>query len=287
MKSLDAIVRTLGEPKALWRVQSGSRTVAAVARWRHRGAVIDLSDADAYQVIFNVSGGQVVTLPGHVGLGRTIRAGAVGINAPEQLGAIHVLGRADTLQIFISREWIETVNGSGAVSGAPQLAACAPQLRTAAARALVAIEQSCGEGDEQLDEIVRAVARYLVTTPPTKSEPGGLAPSARRRVGRLLSHCVAEGPGPAPRVDQMARAAGLSTPHFARAFHRTEGLSPHACLIGRRLDMALVLLLRADARVDRVSDMSGFSSASHFVSTFKSHMGITPGAFRDAARSPV
>ncbi len=287
MNSLDQITRTLGEPKALWIIQSGSRTVAAIARWRHRGATIDLSDADAFQVVFNLSGGQVVDFLQRGGMQRTIRAGSVGINSPEHLGRVNVLGRADTLQILISREWIETVNGGSALVGLPQLATCEPQLRAAAAQALVALEQRPRDSQSRLEKIARAVARRFVTPAalPAKTTTGGLSPASRRRVGSLISECVADFSRPSPQVDQMAKAAGLSIYHFTRAFHRSEGQTPHACLIGRCLDLALVLLLKPEARIDQVSDETGFSSASHFVSTFKRYLGMTPGAFRDAARS--
>ena len=287
MNSLEQITRTLGEPKALWRMQSGSRTVAAIARWRHRGATIDFSEADAFQIVFNISGGQVVNFSKARDAPRTIRAGSVGINSPECLGRLDVLGLADTLQILISREWIETVACGTAGVGVPQLASSEPQLRAAAAQALVALEQSSHNSHTQLEEIARAVATRFATpaTFPAISKTGGLSPAARRRVASLISKSAADSFKSFPRVDRMAKVAGLSMYHFSRAFHQTEGQTPHACLIGRRLDFALVLLLKTGARVDFVADETGFSSASHFVSTFRRFLGTTPGAFQDAVRS--
>ena len=60
MRTLDQVVHAIGSPRVLREVRVGSKMVAAVARWRHGGAFIPLSSADAYQIIFNISGGHRV-----------------------------------------------------------------------------------------------------------------------------------------------------------------------------------------------------------------------------------
>ena len=81
MKTLDQIKGVLGEPQALRTIRSGSRIVVAIARWRHDGAFIDLTGSDTYQVVFNLSGGQIVELrteEEHTSR-REIRAGSIAL----------------------------------------------------------------------------------------------------------------------------------------------------------------------------------------------------------------
>ena len=52
----------LGPPQVLREIGSGQRIFTAVGRWRHGGACADLSGTDAVQLVFTVSGGQLVEL---------------------------------------------------------------------------------------------------------------------------------------------------------------------------------------------------------------------------------
>jgi AraC family transcriptional regulator len=87
-----------------------------------------------------------------------------------------------------------------------------------------------------------------------------------------------------PSLKKLAAAAGLSIHHFIRAYHHSVGQTPHAHLLTRRIELSLELLLKEDARVNAIADAMGFSSPSHFVMTFRRHMGVTPGALHDASR---
>jgi AraC family transcriptional regulator len=287
MKTLDQITRALGEPQASRTIHSGSHTVAAIARWRHGGACIDLNGSDAYQVIFNLSGGQIVELQAREQLvsRREIRAGSISLNAPQEPTQVNVLGYADTLHILMTPEWIETVSGGADRTSLPELTACAPQLQAAAAQALVALERPPRKSLPELDAIVRTMANRFAdpVTLPKETSTGGLSPAARRRVWALIEKRIHDCAKPPPKLQELADVAGLSLHHFIKAFRRTEGDTPHARLLGFRLEHALDLMLGRNARVDQASDETGFSSPSHFVSVFRKHLGVTPGALRDAA----
>jgi len=47
-------------------------------------------------------------------------------------------------------------------------------------------------------------------------------------------------------------------------------------------ERAVSLLRVAQIPVGEVADEVGFSTAAHFVATFRATMGVTPGAMRDA-----
>lgn len=285
MTTVQRLTSALGRPQALQEVAEGTRFLGAVGRWRHEGARMDLEDLDTVQVVFNVSGGQRVKLCGRAGSAcRTVRAGSVGIVSPGPCTRVDVTGPADTVQIIVSRQLLgASVAASSALSPAHRQAS----LQTVAIRALMELARgSRHSGRDPLENLLRQAAALLATraaTPRRVPARGGLSPMSRRRVHALVNERLqAGGCAPLP-VDELARAAGLSMHHFIKAFRQTEGGTPYAKMITRRLDLALSLLLQANARVDWIAMQTGFASPAHFVSAFRQHLGITPGALRDAA----
>ena len=70
------------------------------------------------------------------------------------------------------------------------------------------------------------------------------------------------------RVDDLARAAGLSRDHFSREFRRAFGESPHTYLLTRRLERAAALLRTTDHTVAEVCMAVGLQSVGSFTSSF-------------------
>jgi AraC family transcriptional regulator len=109
---------------------------------------------------------------------------------------------------------------------------------------------------------------------------GGLAPAVRRRTLELMD---AE-PTASLTIDALAREAGLSPAHFARAFKESTGRAPHQHLMGLRLERARRLLDAPDAALSDVALRSGFADQAHFTRFFKRQFGVTPGAFQRSRR---
>ena len=282
MTIVERLASALGPPRAFREVAEGGRFLGAVGRWRHEGAQVDLSGTDTVQVIFNVSGGQQVELRSPAGFfRRTVRAGSINIVASSPATRVTVTGRADTVQIILGRALL----ASPTTGRLLHLSVGEARLQAAGVQALMGLSRSHHDNSRLLEAVVRQVGGWLaaasVISPPSHAR-GGLSPAARRRVGALLdARLQADGCSPLA-VDELAQAAGLSLHHFIKAFRQTEGDTPHAKIVARRLDLALSLLLRANARVDWIAMQTGFYSPAHFVSTFRRHLSITPGALRDA-----
>jgi len=79
-------------------------------------------------------------------------------------------------------------------------------------------------------------------------------------------------------VETLAREAGLSPAHFARAFTRSVGRPPHQHLLALRLERARALLGAPDARLSDVALRTGFADQAHFTRQFRRAFGVTPGA---------
>jgi AraC-like DNA-binding protein len=82
------------------------------------------------------------------------------------------------------------------------------------------------------------------------------------------------------RVDDLARAAGLSRSHFSSEFRRAFGESPHAYLLTRRLERAAAMLRTTDRSVTEVCASVGLRSIGSFTTSFKRAYGVPPTAYR-------
>jgi AraC-like DNA-binding protein len=101
------------------------------------------------------------------------------------------------------------------------------------------------------------------------------------------------------RVSDLSAIAHRSEYHFARAFKRTFGETPHDYLVRRRVELASQMMLMGDAPLSEIALTCGFSDQAHLSKRFRQYIGQTPGAWRrertltpkhsgaDAASSPV
>jgi len=85
-------------------------------------------------------------------------------------------------------------------------------------------------------------------------------------------------------LDGAARQAGLSAFHFLRVFASVLGMTPHQYLVRSRLRHAARLLADDTRSITDVALDVGFGDLSNFVRTFHRAAGVSPGAFRRAAR---
>jgi len=81
-------------------------------------------------------------------------------------------------------------------------------------------------------------------------------------------------------VDDLARAAGLSRAHFSREFRRVFAESPHAYLLGRRLERAAALLRQTDRPITEICFAVGLKSVGSFTTSFTRAFGLSPTAYR-------
>lgn len=81
-------------------------------------------------------------------------------------------------------------------------------------------------------------------------------------------------------VDAYAQALGISAPHLNRICRRILGTTPNALIRQRRMVEAQRLLQFTRHSIAAIAVRSGFSETGYFSRTFKTEMGMTPGAFR-------
>jgi AraC-like DNA-binding protein len=81
-------------------------------------------------------------------------------------------------------------------------------------------------------------------------------------------------------LDVLAREAGYSRFHFARAFRATYGETPRTYLTRRRIERAKTLLRTANLSVTEVCFLVGFASLGSFSARFRTLVGQSPNEYR-------
>jgi AraC family transcriptional regulator len=130
------------------------------------------------------------------------------------------------------------------------------------------------------ESLVLALLGYLVRARPTTyanvATEGGLSP----RNLRLCEHFIDAHLGEELALENIAEAVNMSAFHFARAFKKSTGQTPHRYVMARRVAIAREIVEHTDRPLSEISAELGFCSASHFSTVFRSVTGRTPSAFR-------
>jgi AraC family transcriptional regulator len=85
-------------------------------------------------------------------------------------------------------------------------------------------------------------------------------------------------------VLDLSAVVKLSEAHFSRIFKRTFGLSPHAFVLRRRLELAARLMLESTESLTDIALCCGFTDQAHLCNHFRRSMGESPAAWRRARR---
>jgi AraC-like DNA-binding protein len=144
-----------------------------------------------------------------------------------------------------------------------------------------AIERHDGAGDQFVVRVTTALNLHFARAYggmhfPRPLRSGGLTPW-QLRLARDTINANLEGE---LSLEQIARTCRLSVSHFASAFTRSTGISPHRWLMRRRVDVAKDLMLMTGTSLVEISLKCGFSDQSHFTRVFAEATGETPGRWR-------
>jgi AraC-like DNA-binding protein len=78
----------------------------------------------------------------------------------------------------------------------------------------------------------------------------------------------------------VAREVALSPFYLTRIFKAQYGLPPYRYLIKLRIEAARELLRDSVLTVTQICHRVGFNSLSHFITTFRRHVGVSPTQYR-------
>jgi AraC family transcriptional regulator len=192
----------------------------------------------------------------------------------------HVRGD-ECLAVHVTPELVDAIGNqpnvwrSASVPPLPELMVLGEVAQTAAER----------QTDVGLDEAaLRFVVRFVeIASGQTQHPPQLSARDRRRSVDAALwidmhSHEAVD-------LESVSAEVGLSACHFLRMFESTLGVTPHQYLVRSRLRRAARLLVDDERPITDVAFDVGFGDLSNFVRTFHRVAGLSPRAFRKAARA--
>lgn len=191
----------------------------------------------------------------------------------------HVCGD-ECLSFFLNQELVEAIGGrreAWRVGAAPPL----PELMVLGELAQAAAD---GRSDISLDEVGHLFAsRFVDAVSDRTRKPVAIKARDRRRAVDTAQWIEANS-DQAIDLDAAANQAGISPFHFLRLFAKVLGVTPHQYLVRSRLRQAARLLSDEDIAITDIAYDVGFGDLSNFVRTFHRAAGVSPTAFRDAAR---
>jgi AraC family transcriptional regulator len=85
------------------------------------------------------------------------------------------------------------------------------------------------------------------------------------------------------RLAELSALVHMSPYHFARLFRRSIGMPPHKFVVRCRIDAARTLLAARRSPIAEIAQLVGFRTQSHFTTTFRRVIGLTPSAYRSEA----
>lgn len=109
---------------------------------------------------------------------------------------------------------------------------------------------------------------------------GGMAPHRLRKAISLIDQHLANEQEGRVALRAVAREVGMSYFHFSRAFKQSIGMTPTGYIAEQRIERARTLMEDTTLPIAEIALRSGFSSQSHFTTSFRRFAGVTPRSFR-------
>jgi len=134
---------------------------------------------------------------------------------------------------------------------------------------------------ETLGEAVRLHLRdqYTLGRPNTGAAPRRLTAGKRELVLDYLDDELASDIS----LERLAELTDMPVSAFVAAFTAAFATTPYQYVLNRRIDEAQRLLTTTEMPIRAVGSAVGFSTPSHFASTFRQRVGVTPSQYRLAA----
>lgn len=133
--------------------------------------------------------------------------------------------------------------------------------------------------EEMLLLLLHHALRHSGDGPSKPETRAAVAHTRIKRAKALLDDCPAD----LHSLDDLSNVTGLSRFQTLREFTRATGLTPHAYLIQRRIDLARSLI-RAGQPLADIAHGAGFADQSHLNRHFVRAYGLTPGRYARAVR---
>jgi AraC family transcriptional regulator len=105
---------------------------------------------------------------------------------------------------------------------------------------------------------------------------GGLGPSRERKVRKYIQDNLDQPLS----LEDLAKIALLSPNYFISMFQQSTGMTPHKYVLQARVEYAKELLRNSKLSLLTIARKCGIPDQSQFTTTFRRHMGVTPGQYK-------
>jgi AraC-like DNA-binding protein len=139
-------------------------------------------------------------------------------------------------------------------------------------RLFAAVTNTADTADIQHEELLLGLLAAAQTDRPMRDSPSFPAALLRARMR------IDDDPAAPVTLAELARESEMSRFQLLRAFTRATGMTPHAYLIQRRIDLARQLIAAGSALTDAAL-ASGFADQSHMTRVFTRKYGLSPRSF--------
>jgi AraC family transcriptional regulator len=134
-------------------------------------------------------------------------------------------------------------------------------------------------GAAYVEHMVALILLRLAGSQPIAPESVERSSLSRKELSRVQEYIEAH-LGVDISLADLAGLLVLPIDTFARKFRAATGISPYAYVITRRVERACWLLRETSLSISEIALTSGFSSQSHFTTTFRRIRGVTPQVYR-------
>jgi AraC-like DNA-binding protein len=134
--------------------------------------------------------------------------------------------------------------------------------------------------DRLLDVLLVLVMRAAYEN--SSNAPRWYRAAEEPRLGRALQ-AMHESPQHNWTVPELAHLSAMSRPSFARNFERALGQTPMQYLTDWRMTLAREYLIGNELTMEQIARRTGYSSPNAFAATFRRHVGLPPGRWRQEA----
>jgi AraC family transcriptional regulator len=193
----------------------------------------------------------------------------------------------ETLHVYLRPGFVQQTAETcdlnhGQIAIEPQLGVRDEQLKYLAMSLLYELKEENVVGRLYADSVASVIAIQLIRRysclKDVRITRGGMAPhKLRRAVEHISDHLEQE---QEVSLAVVAEEVGMSYYHFSRSFKQSIGLSPIHYITQQRIERAKRLLAETELPISEIALRAGFSSQSHFTTSFRRLAGVTPNSFR-------
>ena len=263
-----------------------------VLHLRHNSNEMMMPPSDSHCLMLNLSA--LVRVNARVGSRRfegSVRAGEVAIIPAGAMwscrsDSVHAI---NTLLLFLKPLFVRSAVEESDFpcqepALTPEIGFQSKHIRHIALSLLSELKEANVAGRQYADSLAIGLAMQLIRRYSSLRDVqignGGMAPHRlRKAIGLIDQHLAGEEEGRVA-LRGVAGEVGMSYYHFSRAFKHSMGMNPTSYIAERRIEHAKKLMQETDLPISEIALRSGFSSQSHFTTSFRRLAGVTPRCFR-------